>query len=126
MAGLPPTHTIEFVAGDVLKFRFQVTDKDMDDPDAVPVPRDLTGYTVLSQVRQTATSADILATWELVGTLGDDGIISMRIDGPDTQTWSAIKTMVSDIQVTDTAGDPETVLSLVINAAQDVTREVLG
>lgn len=122
MAGIPPSHTIEFVAGDALKFKFQVADKDMTNPLLPPVARDLTGWTALSQVRKTPTSDNIEATWT-IDELGSDGMVSMYLSGPETQPFAALKELVSDVQLTDTAGDPETVLTLVIQAAQDVTRE---
>ena len=122
MAGLPPSHTIEFVAGDALKFNFQVADRDPANPTLPPVPRDLTGWESLSQVRKTATSDDIEATW-VIQPLTSDGMVRMYLSGPTTQHFSALKELVSDVQLTDTNGDPETVLTLVILAAQDVTRE---
>lgn len=122
MAGIPPSHTIEFVAGDALKFKFQVTDKDMTNPTLPPVARDLTGWSALSQIRRTPTSDTVEATWT-IAELSTDGIVSMYLPGPDTQSFAAIKTLVSDVQLTDTNGDPETVLTLVIQAAQDVSRE---
>lgn len=123
MAGLPPSHTISFVAGDTLKFKFQITDRDLDDPEAPPVPRDLTGCTVLAQVRLTATTTEVLATWDVINEpLGSDGVVELKIEETETQNWSVPKTMVSDVQITDTNDDVETVLTLVINAAQDVTR----
>jgi len=123
MAGIPPTHTIEFVAGDALKFKFQIADKDLANPLLPPTARNLTGWEALSQVRKTPTSETIEATWTIVGTLGTDGMVNMYLSGPETQPFAALKELVSDVQLTDTAGDPETVLTLVIQAAQDVTRE---
>lgn len=119
---LPPTHPISFTAGDVLKFAFQVMDKDLDNPGDPAEVRDLTGWEAASQVRQTPSSPDVIAEWA-IEPLGTDGYIRMKILGSTTQDWAVIKTLVSDIQLTDPAGDPETILRLDISAAQDVTRE---
>jgi hypothetical protein len=119
---LPPTHTIDFVGGDALKFAFQIQDKDLDNPEAPPVPRDLTGWTAQAQVRQTATSPEVLAEFAFQP-LGVDGIVRMKLTGIQTRAFITPKNVVSDVQLTDPAGDPETVLTLNINAAQDVTRE---
>lgn len=122
MTGIPPSHTLVFVGGDALKFKFQIMDRDLDLPADPPVARNLTGWTALSQVRKTATSATVEAEWE-IDTLGSDGIVRMYLSGPVTQPWTAIKTLVSDVQLTDPAGDPETVLTINLQVAQDVSRE---
>jgi hypothetical protein len=119
---LPPTHTIDFTGGDALKFAFQIKDKDLDDPEAPPVPRDLTGWTSLAQVRQTATSDEILATWAILP-LDATGIVHMKLTGDLTQPLIPLKTVVSDVQLTDPSGDPETVLRITLNVAQDISRE---
>ena len=118
---LPPTYTIEFTGGDALKFAFQIKDKDLDFPDNPPVPRDLTGWTSLAQVRQTATDNAVLATWT-IDPLDNTGIVHMKIAGTITQTFIPLKSVVSDVQLTDPNGDPETVLRLTINVAQDISR----
>lgn len=121
---LPPSHTLVFVAGDALKFQFQIADRDVDDLEAPPVPRDLTGWTAFAQVRKTAPAATVEAEWEIANApLGSDGLVKLYLSGPDTQPFAAIQNLVSDVQLTDPAGDPETVLTLVIQAAQDVSRE---
>jgi hypothetical protein len=122
MTGIPPTHTLVFVGGDALKFKFQLLYKDLDTPEVPPVPRDLTGWSAFSQVRKTATSTDVEAEWE-IDPLGSDGMINMYLSGPMTQPWTAIKTLVSDVQLTDPSGDPETVLTINLQVAQDVSRE---
>lgn len=121
MAGIPPVHTILFVAGDALKFKFQVTDKDPLNPSLPPTPRNLTGWNALSHVRKTPTSESIEAVWT-IAPLNNDGIVNMYLSGPETQQFAS-QNLVSDVQLTDPAGDPETVLTLHIQAAQDVTRE---
>lgn len=121
MAGIPPTHTVAFVAGDALRFKFQVTDKNLDDPTAPAVVRDLTGWTARSQVRKTSVSDVIEATWT-IETLGSDGYVRMYLSGPETQPFAAIKQLISDVEITDPNGDPETVLTIMLQASQDVTR----
>jgi hypothetical protein len=121
MAGVPPVHTIVFVAGDALKFRFQITDKDPLNPTLPPTPRNLTGWEALSQVRKTPTSSGIEATWT-IAPLNNDGVVNMYLSGPETQSFAS-QNLISDVQLTDPVGDPITVLTLQIQAAQDVTRE---
>ena len=123
MAGIPPSHTLIFVGGDAVKFKMQVNDRDLTDPESVAVPRDLTGWTALAQVRTSATSETVEATWDITNEpLGSDGIIEMYLPGETTQPWTAIKTLISDVQLTDPAGDEETVLTINLQVAQDVTR----
>lgn len=123
MAGIPPIYTIVFVGGDAVKFKFQVTDKDLDYPDNPPVPRNLSGWTAESQVRKSATSEVIEATWEITEPLDSSGVVEMYLSGPTTQPWTAIKSLVSDVQLTDPNGDPETVLTLSLQISQDITRD---
>lgn len=123
MGGIPPTHTITFVGGDAVKFKFQVTDKDLDQPQQPAIPRDLTGWSALSQIRKVPTSDVIEATWDIEHPLGADGTVKMKLTGEQTQPFAAIKTLISDVQLTDPAGDPETVLTINLTVAQDVTRE---
>lgn len=122
MSGIPPVHTLVFVGGDAVHFRFQVQDLDADNPENPPVTRDLTGYTARAQVRQSATSETIVATWTITTPLGSDGIVRMYLSGEETQPMAAIKQLVSDVELTDPNGDPETMLSLVLQVSQDVTR----
>ena len=123
MAGIPPTHSLTFVAGDAVKFKFQITDKDLDYPNNPPVPRNLTGWTADSQIRKSSTSDMIEASWVITEPLGANGVVEMYLSGPTTQPWAAIKSLVSDVQLTDPNGDPETVLTLNLQSAQDITRE---
>jgi hypothetical protein len=122
MAGIPPSHKIVFVAGDAVHFKFQVTDKDLDQPEVPPAPRNLTGWTAWSQVRKTATSTEVETEW-VIDPLASDGIVKMYLSGDTTQPWAAIKALVSDVQLTDPAGDPETVLTINLEVAQDITHE---
>lgn len=120
MAGLPPSYDLPFVAGDTVRFKFQVTDRA--DPEDPPVPRDLTGWEVESHVRTTPPAETIEAEWE-IDFSGTEGIIQMYLSPETTQPWAAIKTLASDVQLTDPAGDVETILKIKLKAAQDVTRE---
>jgi|SRR3954463_3012666 hypothetical protein len=123
MAGIPPTYSIVFVAGDAVKFKFQVTDKDLDYPDNPPIPRNLSGWTAESQIRKSSTADTVEASWVITEPLGADGVVQMYLSGPTTQPWAAIKSLVSDVQLTDPAGDPETVLTLSMQISQDITRD---
>lgn len=118
-----PIHSITFTGGDVVKFSMQVKDKSAANP-TVRVIRDLTGWTATSQVRQTPTSEEVLATWTITNEpLGTDGTIHMKLLGTETQAWSALKNVISDVQLTDPAGDPTTILRIELTVNQDVTRE---
>jgi len=120
VAGIPPTHSLAFVGGDSVNFSFQLMYKDLDNPQNPPTPRNLTGYTAEAQIRTSPTSATIEDLWE-IGTLGSDGIVSMHLTGAQTQPWTAVKSLISDVQLTDTAGDVETVLTITLQVSQDVT-----
>lgn len=117
-----PSVTLTVRAGDVLKYRFQVRDQNPENPELPPVPRDLTGWTVLSQLRTLASSDAVVATWD-IAPLDATGVVAMRVDGSVTQSWAALKQLVSDVQLTDPSGDPTTILDIVVLASQDVSRE---
>lgn len=119
--GIPPTHTIDITAGDALKFAFQIQDKDLDFPELAPVPRDLTGWTASAQVRLTPTSSEVLTTWA-IDPLDETGIVRMKLTGAQTQPWAVYPSVISDVELVDPAGDPETILRISITAAQDITR----
>lgn len=122
MAGIPPTHTISMLAGDTLKFAFQIKEYDLDVPEDPAAPKDLTGWTALAQVRQTPTSAEVITTWE-IDPLDESGIVRMKLSSAQTQSFATLKEVVSDVQLTDPDGEQETFLKIVIHASQDVTRE---
>ena len=119
----PPTHTIAFTGGDTVKFSFQIKDSDPANPLNPPIPRNLTGWTAEAQVRQTPTAEEILGTWTIVQPLDASGIVHMKIPGTVTQPWTSIKSLISDVQLTDPAGDPVTILRIELLVAQDVTRD---
>lgn len=120
--GIPPTHVLNFTGGDAVKFAFQIKDKDLDFPEDPPVPRDLTGWTALSQIRKTPASPAVLTSWE-IEELDSTGIVRMKLTGAQTQPLILEQQVVSDIQLTNPDGDPETVLKLTLNVAQDITRD---
>lgn len=121
MAGVPPTHTISMLAGDTLNFAFQIKEYDLDIPEDPPTAKDLTGWTALAQIRISPTSSEVITTWA-IDPLDDSGIVRMKLTSEQTQSFAALKEVVSDVQLTDPVGDEETYLKIVIHASQDVTR----
>ena len=122
MAGIPPTYPLKFVAGDTVNFKFQILDDDLDTPLVPPAPRDLTGWSALSQVRKTSDSTVVEAEWTIAA-LGNDGYIDMELSSLQTQPWGTVKSLVSDVQLTDPSGEIETILKLKLQVSQDVSRE---
>jgi hypothetical protein len=89
--------------------------------------QDLTGYTVLIQVRQN-TESDVLLTYTI--TLGDQsdltngrGAVYAKVSGAQT---AALPRFLSegfyDIQITDTLGDPNTYIEGKVTFGKDVSR----
>lgn len=90
--------------------------------------RDLTGWTVLSQIRQTTEDATILLTF--TPTLGDQsdlvngrGAVLLKLTG--VQTAGLARTLTSavyDVQLTDAAGDPWTYIAGAVAFVKDTSR----
>jgi hypothetical protein len=117
--------------GDTKEIFFRVRTKVWDPGTSTYIPgpyKDLTGYTVTSQVRETKGSSSTLLTFTI--TLGDQsdlvdgrGAVFMKIDDADTQAVStAISTGVYDVQFQEPDTDKFTYIEGNVTFDEDVTR----
>jgi len=90
--------------------------------------KDLTGYTIESQVREAKSSVTVLLTFTIIlGDQGDPvdgrGAVLMRIHGSLTAAVStAIAAGVFDVQFTEPDTDPYTYIEGTVEFTEDVTR----
>jgi hypothetical protein len=117
--------------GDTKEIFFRVRTKVWDEGTSTYVPgpyKDLTGYTITSQVRETKGSVATLLTFTV--TLGNQadlvdgrGAVFMKITDDDTQAVStAISTAVYDVQFQEPDGDKFTYIEGNVAFDEDVTR----
>lgn len=107
-------YDLKFVTGDYFMRRILFEDPDPASPDPdnpVMIPRDWTGWTARAQIRaNTKRDAVIVAT--LTATMGDadptDGFIVIELT--EEESAKCIKSGGWDLEITNPAGQPETVL----------------
>lgn len=104
---------LTFIVGDALRFSMRIVDPDPDSPDPenpVMVPRNLTGYTVAAQIRKSRKKTDpILAQFEF-NTLDETGEIHAYLTAEESSKMDGVSSARWDLQLTDTLGDPITLL----------------
>jgi hypothetical protein len=121
----PQSVRLIFVAGDALRFWITIKDPDPDSPDPdnpVMVVRNLTGYTVAAQIRKnTKADTPLLAEFSF-NTLDNTGVIAAYLTKTESEKLRGTSSAVWDFQLTDTEGDPLTLMAGPALAAADVTR----
>ena len=128
----PKKVTLIWVAGDALRFRLRIVDPDPDwvnpDPEADPpntpdmIPRDLTGWSVAAQIRKDAKKASPLLAEFIFNDLDDTGVILPYLTAQESEKLRDITAAKWDFQLTDTLGDPLTIMAGPARPAGDVTR----
>lgn len=129
MDALPKDIKIKF--GDTKEVFFRVRDRVYDTGTNTWVTgsyRDLTGYTVLSQIRKTADDADPLVAFTT--SLGDQtdvelgrGAVLLKLTPAETAALDrTLTTGVWDVQFTDPGGDTYTYIEGAVTFSKDVTR----
>lgn len=111
---LPEEETaLIFIVGDALRFWLTITDPDPESPDPenpIMVVRDLTGWTVASQIRKSTKKTDpILAAFEF-NTLDSTGVIAAYLSSEESTKLEGLKSGRWDYQLTDPAGEPQTIM----------------
>lgn len=83
---------------------------------------DLTGYTGIFQVRLTEdqTTIDATGTVTVLDQVALCGAVRYSLEGPDTQALAGL--YFFDVQMTDTAGKPRTIIAGQIDFHRDVSR----
>jgi hypothetical protein len=127
----PAVKDITIRRGDTKEIFFRVRTKVWNGTTSAWEPgpyKDLTGYTVAAQVRQTKSSNTVLLTFAV--TLGNQaepvngrGAVLLKIPGSETAgVPTNIATGVYDVQFTEPDGDPFTYLEGNVLFTEDVTR----
>src|ERR1044072_9740220 len=110
----PQQVTLVWVVGDALGFRLRIVDPDPDSPDPenpVMVPRDLTGWTVASQIRKdTKKTSPILAEFSF-NELDETGIIEAYLSHAESTKLEGVTAAKWDYQLSDPSGDPQTLMA---------------
>lgn len=126
---IPAKRDITIRFGDIHEIFFRVRTKTWNGTAWVLGPyQDLTGWTVLCQVRKTSEDATVLLTYTV--TLGNQaepvaglGAVYLKLTGVQTASVSRIETAaVYDIQLTDAAGNPQTYCEGKVMFTKDVSR----
>lgn len=122
---------IKIKFGDTKEVFFRVRDYvlDIDSGTWIIGPyRDLTGYTITSQIRVTADDENPLVSFSV--TLGDQtdavlgrGAVLLKLTPAQTSALDrTLKTGVWDVQFTDSDGDAYTYIEGIVTFSKDVTR----
>lgn len=119
---------IRYIAGDFIRFRATILQRDPDDPgtDEAPnkIPFPLDDYVLSSQVRKDLKKdSPLLATIEVE--MDEDASHKMWVylSGEQSALLRGLSSGRWDVQITDEAGDPLTILGGPIKPKGDTTRE---
>lgn len=113
---MPGTYNPSFVAGDTVQF-----DVELKNPSGTP--KSLVGYTAKAQIRETVTSPDVLAEFNVIGALDETGIIRLRLEAEQSAVFRTTPNGVWDLEIVKTSdGTKLTVVSGQILTTPDVTR----
>lgn len=119
---------IHYVAGDALRFKATIMQRDPDDPgpDETPnmIPYPLDGYTVASQIRKTLKAdAVLIATITVEIDDVDTNVIWVYLSPSESEKLRGISKAVWDLQITDDTGDPLTIMGGPVIPMGDSTRD---
>lgn len=119
---------IRYVAGDALRFKATIMQRDPVDPgpdetpNMIPFPLDL--YTVASQIRKTLKKDSLLiATITVEIDDVDTNVIWVYLPPDQSELLRGISSAVWDLQITDDNGDPLTIMGGSVKPKGDSTRE---
>lgn len=128
----PKFATLLWVVGDALRFTLRIVDPDPDwvdpDPNADPpntpdmVPRDLTGWTVASQIRKSTKKDDPILAEFSFNVLDNTGVISAYLSPVESTKLDGVSSAKWDYQIVDPSGDPQTVMAGPAKPLGQVTR----
>lgn len=110
-------HVTEFVRGDDWEFTGTIA------AGTPPVPVDLTGCTIASQLRPEPDSKTIILDWEITVLDETAGLVKFTADNTATTTVPAGEPLAWDIEVIDPAGNKQTYIAgSTFTTQADVTR----
>ena len=115
----PGIYNINFVAGDSVDFTLTLMEDDG------LTPRNLTGWVAKAQIRTTAVSPNVLATFTIKNApLTTDGVIALRLEAVDTNVFRTQPTGVWDLEITQTSDETkQTIIAGSVAATMDVTKD---
>lgn len=140
MAGTPATVDLQVIRGDDFSQQFQLITCDKINPTTYPTglitgatvvsgatftPIDLTGSTILSQIRRsTAFSESLLATFTVTYDNRTQGLFTLSLSNTTTTTLASNDTATNryDVQVTDAGNKVTTYLIGEVDITMDVSR----
>lgn len=119
---------IEYIAGDALRFKATIRQRDPDDPgpDDAPnmIPYPLDGFTVAAQIRKSLKKDALLIATFIVEIDEDDSNVIWAYLPPDqSELLRGIAEAVWDLQITDDNGDPRTIMGGTVTPKGDSTRD---
>lgn len=119
---------IRYVAGDALRFKATLTQRDPDDPgpDDAPnmIPYPLDGYTAAAQIRASLKKDSLLiATFVVEIDSGETNVIWVYLPPEQSELLRGVLKAAWDLQITDDLGDPRTIMGGAVKPRGDSTRE---
>lgn len=136
----PQTVNLDIMRGDDFEQKFQLLTCDQENPTNYPeglisgptviggatfTPVDLTGCTILSQIRKTpAYAASLLATFAVTINDAQNGIFTITLTNTQTLQLGQDDNTINryDVQVTDVGGKIKTYVAGVVNVPMDISR----
>lgn len=125
IAQRPQEVSLIWVAGDALRFTLTIVDPDPDSPDPenpVMIPRDLTGYFAMAQIRKNAKPDTPLLAEFTFNVLDESGEIRAYLSPDESEKLRGTNSGAWDLQLTDPEGDPLTLIAGPAQPAGDVSR----
>jgi hypothetical protein len=124
--------TLIFIVGDALRFSLTILDPDpawvdpdpLADPPNTPdmIPRDLTGWSVAAQIRKSRKKTDPIIASFAFNVLDATGEIAAYLSPAESTKLDGLTSGRWDFQLTDPAGDPQTLLYGPAKPSGQVTR----
>lgn len=124
---LPDGETLlEWVVGDFLEFWLTITDPDPDSPDPDNpdmIVRNLTGWTVAAQIRKSTKKTDPKLAEFIFDDLDESGEVHAMLTDVESSKLDGIRAGRWDLQLTNPAGQTQTIVLGPAQPAGQVTRD---
>ena len=119
---------IHYIAGDALRFKAKVRQRDLvdpgpdDDPNMIPYPLD--DYTAAAQIRKSfKKDSELIATFTIENELDESGEIFLYLPPAQSSLLRGVSSAAWDLQITDSNADPLTIMGGPVKPKGDSTRE---
>lgn len=118
---------IHYVAGDALRFKVTVRQPDPDSPDPdnpILILRPLGDYTAAAQIRKSfKKDAPLIAEFIIENELDESGEIHVYLPPTQSELLRGVSSAAWDLQITDSSGDPLTIMGGPVKPRGDSTHE---